>query len=345
MQRICTTLVKNGYKIMLVGRKMPGSKPLKAQPFRQKRLTCFFSKGKWFYIEYNIRLFFFLLFHPTDCLCAIDLDTIMPVLLVSKLKGAERVYDAHELFTEMKEVITRPGIKKAWQWVERKAVPQFSVGYTVSQSIAEEFNRRYMVRYQTIMNVPLLADNTDPVPKERFILYQGAVNEARGLEQLIPAMKHVNAPLIICGDGNFMSQAKALVELHQLETRIIFKGQLAPDQLKLITSFAYIGLNLVEPFGLNQLYSLANKFFDYIHAGIPQVTMDFEEYRRINNEYEIAVLVKDLDPIILADKLNLLLNDAVLYERLSLNCQKARNIYNWQEEEKKLISLYQQILD
>ena len=91
-----------------------------------------------------------------DAICAIDLDTILPCLRISKLKRIPRIYDAHELFTEMKEVITRPQFKKYGQELKKRAVPKFKYGYTVSESIAEEFKRRYKVNYKTIRNLPVL---------------------------------------------------------------------------------------------------------------------------------------------------------------------------------------------
>lgn len=121
MNRICTSLAENGYLITLVGRKLPASLPLKEEKYQQKRLPCFFKKGKWFYAEYNLRLLFYLLFQKMDAICAIDLDTILPCLRISKWKKIPRIYDAHELFTELKEVVTRPAIKKLWTAIEKSS--------------------------------------------------------------------------------------------------------------------------------------------------------------------------------------------------------------------------------
>jgi hypothetical protein len=46
----------------------------------------------------------------------------------------------------------------------------------------------------------------------------------------------------------------------------------------------------------------------------------------------------------IADGLNLLLHDTVLYNRLKTNCSKAREVLNWQQEEKQLITFYKNIL-
>jgi glycosyltransferase involved in cell wall biosynthesis len=347
MHRICHSLAENGYQVTLVGRKLANSLPLVQKKYEQKRIRCWFNKKKWFYAEYNTRLFFFLLFKNMDAICAIDLDTILPCLRVSRWKKIPRVYDAHELFTEMKEVITRPTIQRIWMRIEKKTVPKFQWGYTVSESIAEEFNRRYGVGYKTIRNVPALQrlETAAPAPKEKFILYQGAVNEARGLEWLVPAMQWVNARLVICGDGNFMPSLKKLIADHRLEDKIELKGMLPPAELNKVAAQAYIGVAVPEKQGLNQWLALPNKLFDYIHAELPQVTVDYPEYQRINNQFEVAVLLHDISPQRIAEALNNLLSDDVLYERLKANCRKAKSVFNWQQEEKKLLAFYQSVFN
>jgi glycosyltransferase involved in cell wall biosynthesis len=348
MHRICGSLAKNGYAVTLVGRKFSSSLPItdtSPDPgqFRQKRIRCWFTKTKWFYAEYNIRLFLFLLFKKMDAVCAIDLDTILPCLYISRCKRIRRIYDAHELFTEMKEVMTRPAVQKTWMKIEKKAVPKFKWGYTVSESIAEEFNHRYQVDYKTIRNVPVLQSLEETEQAERFILYQGAVNEARGLEYLVPAMQWINSKLVICGDGNFMQQLKNLISNYKLEEKIELMGMLSPDKLREVSQKAYIAVAVPEKEGLNQYLALPNKLFDYIHAGIPQVTVNYPEYRKINKQFEIAVLLDDISPRKIAEAINNLLTDDVVYQKLKNNCRKAREILNWQQEEKKLIHFYQSV--
>ena len=345
MARICSSLSAEGWEVTLVGRRKPGMAPLPERPYRQVRLPMFFDKGKRFYLEFNIRLFFYLLVHKTDLIVAIDLDTIMPCYHASRWKGIPRVYDAHELFTELKEVITRPGIRKFWLWVERYYVPRFPSGYTVSSSIVEEFRRRYGVDYGLIRNLPLKQEAMPRKPRKKVLLYQGAVNEGRSFEWLIPAMVHVPAPLLIYGEGNFSLQCRHLIKQYGLEDKVMMKGTVSPDELREVAATAYAGINLVEPFGLNQIYSLANKFFDYIHAGLPQLTMDLPEYRRVNETYEVALLVHSPEPELIAAGLNKLLENEVLYRRLSENCGLAARALNWLEEEKKLTAMYHQILD
>ena len=343
MERICTSLAENGYAVTLVGRKLSSSLPLAKKKYRQKRIRCWFNKGKLFYFEYNLRLSTYLTFRRMDAICAIDLDTIVTCRTISFFKRIPRIYDAHELFTELKEVITRPGIKNIWTKVEKKMVPKFKLGYTVSDGIAHEFKRRYNVNYDTIRNMPVQLPLDSLQKGEKFILYQGAVNEARGLEYLIPAMQRINSRLVICGDGNFMPQLKRLIHEYKLEDKIDLKGMLPPEQLWKIAQQAHIGIALAEKEGLNQWLALPNKFFDYIHAGLPQVTMNYPEYQKINRQFEVAVLINDLAPERIAETINNLLSDAVLHTRLKENCLKAREELNWQKEERKLLAFYQSV--
>lgn len=345
MDRICSSLAENGYFVTLVGRKLKSSLPLEQKKFRQKRLNCFFNKGPIFYFEYNIRLFFFLLFQKINCVCAIDLDTILPCLFVSKIKGIPRVYDAHEYFTEMKELWTRPRVQTIWLLIEEFCVPRFKYGYTVSEGLAELFNKKYQRSYIAIRNLPLLRPMEQPVEREKFLVFQGAVNEARGFEYLIPAMKNIPYKLVVCGDGNFMNQLKMLIEKNNVQNKVELKGMMLPKDMRPIAQKAALGLGLAEKEGLNQLHALPNKFTDYMHAGLPQIAMNFPEYQKINNKYKIAVLLDSLSIELVTETINKTMSDEDLLDELEQNALKARKVYNWQNEEKKLVDFYFRIFN
>jgi len=344
MIRICSSLTAAGYSVLLIGYTLKDSTPLAKQTYQQKRINCLFKTGKLFYAEYNIRLFFYLLFKKIDLIGAIDLDTILPCFYISKFKRVRRIYDAHELFCEMQEIVSRPFIYKVWKKIEKFTVPSFPNGYTVNDIIADEFKRMYEVNYEVIQNAPLLKEISIPVKKEKYILYQGAVNEGRSFETLIPAMQWVDHTLIICGNGNFMSKARALVEEYRLEEKVIFKGLILPSELWQYTQNAAIGITLFDRIGDNNYYSLANRFFDYIQAGIPQLCVDYPVYRQINEQFRVALLVDDLSAENLASSLNNLLRNDVLYHELQENSFKARTMFHWQNEEKYLLDFYKQIL-
>ncbi len=344
MQRICTSLSTAGYVVELVGRELTASKPLDKYPFAQVRLKCLFNKGKCFYLEYNIRLFFYLLFNKADIICSIDLDTILAGYYAARLKGSKIVYDAHEFFPEVPEVVRRPRIQAAWRWVEKTYTPKVDLVYTTTQSISETFEKEYIRPVYTIRNLPILQEHTLSTQPERpYLLYQGALNEGRGIEHLIEAMKDIDVDLYLVGDGDIAKQLQEQSKQMGLEHKVKFLGFKKPAELMQITAQAYIGLNLLEQKGLSYYYSLANKFSDYIHAGIPQICINFPEYKRINDQYHIALLIDDLDQKTIKAAIERLLNDKKMHCEFKENCLVCRQELNWQNEEKKLISLYEQL--
>jgi glycosyltransferase involved in cell wall biosynthesis len=344
MHRICNSLACEGYTVWLIGRRLPGSPPVSGHRFLHHRIPCFFRKGKAFYLEYSLRLCWLLLRRRMDLVCAVDLDTILPVYLASVIKRIPRVYDAHELFTEMKEVVTRPAIHRAWHFLERWLVPRFPNGYTVSEPIAAYFLNRYGCHYAVIPNYPERKSWPAAASQEKIILYQGAVNEGRCFEQLIPAMREVDAVLHIYGNGNFLDKAKDLAIAQGLQDKVVFHAPLLPETLARITPKARIGITLFEDRGLSNHFSLANRFFDYMQAGLPQVCSNLPVYRVYQEKAPVAVLVDDHSPQGIARALNNLLRNEVLYYELRSNCMKTAQTYTWDAASPRLIELYKNLL-
>ena len=127
--------------------------------------------------------------------------------------------------------------------------------------------------------------------------------------------------------------------------RVEFRGFVLPEALREVTRHAAVGIMLLENIGLSYYYSLANKFFDYVHAGIPQVLIDFPEYRALNDQFDVAELVTDLRPATLAAALNRLLRDEpARYQHLAENCRRAGPQLSWQHEEQVLLGLGQGVV-
>lgn len=342
MHRICDSLVRAGYEVTLVGRELPSSKLLQSRSFSQKRLKCIFHKGFLFYMEYNIRLMWWMMFQKADIINAIDLDTIVPAWLVARLKGKKVVYDAHEWFPYCPEIIERPKVHKFWLQIENIFVPKMDKVYTVSQSIAQELSQAYHQEVGLVRNMPVkrIAQSNKTAS---YILYQGALNIGRGIEELIEAMPFIEMPLYIAGQGDIEKELKQKVINLNLQDKVKFLGQLTPDELWTYTQNAFIGVNLLQNLGLNYYYSLANKFFDYVQADVPQISMDFPEYRLMNKQYEVAVLIKDLQTQTIVKAISELIQNPQHYTHLQEQCRQAKNIWNWEEEQKNLLNIYEQL--
>jgi glycosyltransferase involved in cell wall biosynthesis len=353
MHRICHSLALNGYEVMLVGRRLPHSTPLIVRSFEQKRLHCFAKKGFLFYAEYNLRLFLFLLFRKYyDAVCSIDLDTLPAGFCASVIRRKKRVFDAHEYFTEVPEVVTRPFVRSFWEMVAKRILPFYRHAYTVGPCLAAIFESKYRLKFEVIRNVAsrsVLPPSQREIPslsKPKTLLYQGALNEGRGLEAAIEAMQQIdNVQFVIAGEGDLSENLRALSKRLNLQDKVSFLGFVRPEDLKTLTAKAWVGINLLENKGLSYYYSLANKFFDCVQAEVPIITMDFPEYRALNEVHEVALLLSELSPESVAGAVQKLLTNNNLYARLQQNCRTARDVWHWEAEEKVLLRFWNNVRD
>lgn len=345
MHRICSTLADEGFEVLLVGRLRKNSKTLSERNYQCHRIPCKNEHGKSFYLEYNYKLWKFLQKCEADVFCAIDLDTILPHYLVTQKNKKPFGYDAHEYFSEMEEVVRRPLIKAIWKRIERKCVPKVTFAYTISRGYKELFESEYNQHFDIIRNVSLKREQpTEKRTSERpIVLYQGAVNEGRGLQELIKAMSAVEAKLVICGKGDVFEELISLADSHGVADKVAFRGYVAPEELAKITPTATIGITIFTNNGLSNQFSLANRFFDYFHAGVPQLAMQYPEYELFNAQHQVAHLIREVTPKAIADGLNKLLRDKAYYQKLVQACKEAAEEHNWQKESKKLIAIYKQV--
>jgi len=343
MHRIATSLSDNGYEVHVVGSSKIASEPLLQMNFGQHRINCWFRRGFLFYMEYNIRLFLYLLVRKMDIVYSVDLDTIMVGVLHKIMKGSKLVYDAHEYFTETPEVVHRPVIKAVWSSIARLCVPRADRAISVSQSLCDVLSDVYGLPFTCLYNVPFRTTEGKefPTKDKKYILYQGMLNRGRGLREMIEAMEYIDPDyeLWLVGIGDIGAELKAISSQSTATDRIHFLGWKSPPELNKITQHATLGLNLLEADGLSYYYSLANKFFDYMHAGVPSINRSFPAYEAIISRYEVGLLLDDLSKTTIADQINGLLNDVEKYTKIQTQCAEANRVFNWQNEEKKLLSL------
>lgn len=345
MQKTCISLAQAGYDVTLIGRKLRKSIPVRFRNIKSYRMVCLFNKGPLFYAEYNFKLFFKLLFSKQDIICSVDLDTLVACSWAARIKNKKLIFDAHEFFVEVPEVVNRKWVKKIWHFIEQQCVPKAHAHYTVGPELANLFSQRLGCKFEVVRNMPYkrTASLNNPPQKPYFILYQGALNPARGIEAMIDAMVFLKGiEFHIVGSGPLEKDLKARVSKNKLENKVRFLGYMEPEELAQYTQKAFLGLNVSEPLGLSYYYSLNNKFFDYIQAGVPSLINAFPEYIKLNNQYEVGVLCES-NPQQLASKTNTLLKDSNKYNYLKQQCIKAANELNWENEQSKLLSIYESV--
>lgn len=349
VHKVCTTLTKMGFYVLLVGRVLPQSPSLNEREYQCKRMHLFFKSGPLFYAEYNFRLFFLLMFSRFDLLLANDLDTLAANFLTSKIKQKPLIYDSHEYFTEVPELINRPRIQAIWGFLESKIVPKLKYAYTVCSSISNIYTEKYAVDFKVVRNVPsqnfVPLEATKTNDADKIVLYQGAVNIGRGLKQAILAMQSLDrTKLIIAGDGDIKSELENLVVVNSLQGKVEFAGRLPFDKLAELTATADLGLSIEEDLGLNYRFALPNKLFDYIQANVPLLITDLPEMHAIVQKYKIGEITTSLEPEVLAQKIKTCLNDSVKRKTWKENLKVAAKELVWEREEEVLIDIFSRFL-
>lgn len=347
VHKSCIALQQCGFDVLEYGRLLPGSLPLQ-RPYQTLRVKHFFNRGPLFYAEYNIRLFMRLLFGRFDLVFANDPDTLSAAYLAAKIRNKKIIYDTHEYFTETPELTNRPQVQKIWKSIEKNILPKLSTIITVNDSIANLYEQEYGIKLQVVRNIPANF-TTEPanrkqlgLPEDKKILIiQGAgINIDRGAEEACEAMKQLDGfVLLIVGSGDVIPYLKKMVAEQQLEEKIIFRDRMEHRLLRQYTRVCDLGLAIDKNTNINYLYSLPNKLFDYLHAGIPVLSSGLPEIRKIMDEYQVGYHIQNHDPQHIAQTIKTIFSDITLYQTKKENTLIASRDLNWESEEKKLLNI------
>jgi glycosyltransferase involved in cell wall biosynthesis len=272
-------------------------------------------------------------------------------------------------------VARRKSIQKIWEVVQKFTFKHTKSAFTVGPAIAQYFEEKYNIPVAVVRNMPtnsradnpnttyqahteinqLNSDNINPpspawqskinaIQGKRFILYQGALNEARGLESMIHAMTEIPAILVLAGEGDLSQTLRNLTQSLHLEHKVIFLGMVPPNELPQLTKQAYIGYNVSQNAGLSYYLSLNNKFFDYTKALLPSLINPFPEYLALMKEFEVGLPTEPTVEDIITQA-NQLFTNQILYDEIKSNCKLASEKWTWENETPTLINIFQQVLN
>lgn len=340
-----------GFDVLLVGRRQRKSPPMDIRPYKSHRMKLIFEKGPLFYAEYNMRLFLFLLFYRANCLLSNDLDTLLPNFWISRLKRIKLIYDSHEYFTEVPELVNRPKVQKVWKRIEEYVVPKLPEMITVCKSIADMFHEKYGIDVHVIRNIPMRKMLPSPAtreevgldPEKHILLLQGSgINIHRGSEELVEAMRYLDdCQLVIIGGGDVLPILKEKVAQNHWDEKVKFFPRMPYQKMMAITQLAELGFTLDKDTNLNYRFSLPNKLFDYIQAGVPVVASHLVEIERIVRNYNIGTFVENHDPQSIAETIENALNDKDSLALWKQNLTIAARELCWENEEKVLLDIYE----
>ena len=349
--KMCNSLQEIGCEVTLVGRRLPQSPPI-SRDYKIIRMKLLFERGALFYACFNIRLFWLLLFTKTDIYHSNDLDTLLPNYLVSKIKNKPLIYDTHEYFLGVPEIQNRPLVKKVWTAIERFIFPKLKTVITVNLSISDLYKKDYGKELLVVRNIPTRKevkhikrskDLNMPSDKKIVILQGAGINVDRGAEELLEAIALSQGLILyIVGTGDVLPILKQRATKPDLMDKVKFIGRIPYDEMMQYTFNADVGVTLDKDTNINYRFSLPNKIFDYMKAGIPVLASNLKEVANIVHTYDVGVVINNHSPVTILKGIHEAIAKKELY---GANGKKAIETISWDNDIEKVKDVYKNLIN
>jgi glycosyltransferase involved in cell wall biosynthesis len=363
VHKVCQTLFAQGYRVLLIGTCNRQSAPLKPRDYQTDRIRMRFRRSFLFYAEFNFRLFLKLSRTHGDIYLGNDLDTMPATTVAARLKKKPLVYDSHEYFLGMAGMERKPLRRSVWKFIERRIFSGLHYMYTVSDSIRTLYRKNYHRNLWLVRNLPYknpgspatepedleriaLIDQKIPAHKKLLILQGAGINESRGAEELVYSMSFLDPGefhLLIIGGGDVFGKLEKLMHENRLEGKITLIPKVPFPVLSHFTRKAQLGISIDKPSVPNHRYSLPNKLFEYLHAGVPVLASRLVEQEKIINHYEVGDFIDDHQPEHIAKKIKEIFADPEKLNRWKQNTSRVREELNWENESKIIAEIFKQV--
>ena len=284
-------------------------------------------------------------------------------LLVARIFRKPLVYDSHEYFLGMAGMDQKPIRRSIWKFLETRVFASLKYMYTVSESVRNLYRRDYHKKLFVVRNIPMLhtppsdltveekiwiksIDRKIPENKNLLVLQGAGLNEFRGAEELVYAMLFLEASdfhLLIIGGGDVFEKLSKIIDQNQLTEKITLIPKVPFSVLGHFTRKARLGFCIDKPSVLNHKYSLSNKFFEYLHAGVPVLVSRLVEQERIINHYDVGAFIDDFHPEHIARKIKEIFADPEQLNRWKKNTCRLREELNWENESKIVLDIFKQV--
>ena len=349
----CKSIARAGYDVTLIAAhdrdETRDGIRLRAIPIHSRRLSRM-TLGVWSAYREALR-------QDADLYHFHDPELI-PVGLLLRMKGKKVIYDVHENTQAdlaakhyVPQLLRQP---LGWLvgFIERRAARRFSavVPATITFALRFDPSKDHVVVVENYPAVDELQAETRRPWEQRSasVAYVGVLAKDRCVTQMVRAMALLPSDLQVTLKlaGRF-SPEEFQMELDGIDgmNRTHFLGTLDRAGVAKLLGGVCAGLVILRP-TTQFLQALPTKMFEYMSVGIPVIVSDFPRLREIVFGARCGLLVDPLDPCEIAQAVEYLVRHPEEAEEMGRRGQEAvRDRYNWTSEERKLIDLYEALLN
>jgi glycosyltransferase involved in cell wall biosynthesis len=318
-------------------------------------LLLFFQWLGWYFREYLVKP---LPRIPNATMYYVHSYQYYPSLcLLSKLKGAPIIYDAHDFYSGMGasgEMRLDRYISPFLKGVEWRLIKRAKAVVTVCDGVAHLMEERFGHKPTVLRNNHdsrldrkgrMNIRDTLAVEKDaKLMVAVGNAKTAQGIEEAIEALKTLNEGVHLAFVGGGFESYRSAIYSQEVSNRLHFVGPVKPNEIVPFIAGADLSLVLYYPRSVNDRFALPNKFFQSIAAGLAVLYPDLPEISRIAKRYELGLVIDPKDPQTINSAVKSLMNDSGLLGRLKANASHAAEDLSWEQEEKILLSLVKRLI-
>ena len=280
--------------------------------------------------------------YQPDIIHANDFDVLFMVFL-SRYRKANIVYDAHEIYAKNSNVNRIKVLSLLVQKIERRLINNVSGFITVSHAAKAYYQKmKYPKTPEVVTNAPIKQELDLNKHKHRYfeVVYQGQIVADRGYDEfLLAAQIEKGTSFVIRGFGPIENHLKEIKSKMHIQN-CIFDDAVEVSELVPKLTESHVGVVLTKPVSVNYEYTVSNKIFECIHAGVPVILSPVKEHQYLNKRYEFGIVIDSVTPEHIAQAVHTLRTNQELYQKLRNNAIQASNELNWQKESEKLKRMY-----
>ena len=271
--------------------------------------------------------------------------------ILLRIRGYRVIFDAHEDLP--KQLRSKPYLNSIFRFIlpvifrslEHVCFRFFSGLIGATPKISDKLSRSNNV-CETVNNYPILGELSSQNSSIRTldVCYLGGISEIRGVRQMVSCLSYLDkTELLLAGAFNSDALENEMKSEPGWE-RVRYLGQIERFHAADLLSTSLAGLVLFHS-APNHIEAQPNKLFEYMSAGLPVISSNFDLWKEIIETNRCGICVDPMDSAEIAGAISYLIANPAKAKEMGDNGLKAvRSRYNWGEEERKLLSFYAKVL-